>query len=64
MVQAFTIPWSALDLTRAAKTLVRAILGDPWSVNKTASTSLREWCLGEVVARLLANMASIPGSAT
>ena len=62
MDPAFTTPWSALVLIRAAKTLVRETQEVPWSVRTMTGSSWRVLCLGEADALLQANMAYTPGS--
>ena len=57
-----TTPWSVLDSMMGAKTRVRGIQVDPWSVNTTESSSSRVLYRGEADVPTEAIMACTQGS--
>ena len=59
-----TPPWSVLDSMKGARTRVRVIQVDPWSVNSTESSSSKVLYRGEADAPTEGIMASMPGSVT
>ena len=62
--QKSTIPWSVQDSIEGAKTRVREIQVDLWSVRLTESSSSRVLYRGEADVHKQENMASTHGSVT